>query len=636
MHRFLFALLFLLSLPAFGKPTAGKMHTRSLKRGGFEIVSNKDGEEVLLGYSSHGNLEKAKLNPGFQLLMKAFENSDIPFSRPLMLASHDFPDAVEPLLTDTWDQGEPYNLYTPCIDNQHCLVGCVALAMGQVLRYWKAQPHAEEYTYTDSLGCEQTLTAHFPSSYDYSNMLDSYEDGSYTEEQLAAVARLLADCGVAVEMRYGIQSSGANTIHQAMALRNIFAFSPSIQHFYRNFYTTSEWYEMLRTELSEGRPVLMAAQSPSLAHAFVCDGYDEQGFFHLNLGMDGDADGYYYLPYLTPKQPEWYDLDSPEGGMNLLQYAIFGATPFFASTEVPRYAFVLGEMEALKNSASRDGEISLVSRNLSNVGWNKHEGELALLLKKGDEVLDVLARYNHDFLLSELVDTSYTDTFSFSIPTGVSDGIYRIVPAFQQPVSNVSEDGYSFVWEEARTCVGTPNYLLLEVTSKGVTLSADSIHTATLSLADFAFPDTIASLSQPDFSFTFKNGSMPYCGCFYVVLEPVDKEGKYHYIQYQGLDLAPEETTYRHFHRTTVPLAVGDYNLRLFYEQNLFSDSLLSLSEEPLKVVHIVGTNGISATRDIPSASSYIDLQGRPLPQPRKQEIYIEQRKERTRKVLKR
>ena len=167
-------------------------------------------------------------------------------------------------------------------------------------------------------------------------------------------------------------------------------------------------------------------------------------------------------------------------------------------------------------------------------------------------------------------------------------------------------------------------------------VSADSIHTATLSLADFAFPDTIATLSQPDFSFTFKNGSMPYCGCFYVVLEPVDKEGKYHYIQYQGLDLAPEETTYRHFHRTTVPLAVGDYNLRLFYEQNLFSDSLLSLSEEPLKVVHIVGTNGISATRDIPSASSYIDLQGRPLPQPRKQEIYIEQRKERTRKVLKR
>lgn len=633
MRTFLLSLLLpLLSLSLFGKAPVGKMRTRELRKGGFEIVCERDGQEVLLGYSVCGNLDKAKRNPGFKLLLKAYENTVLPSSRSFSLSSRVFPEAVEPLLTDTWDQGEPYNALTPCIDGQHCLVGCVALAMAQVLRYWKAQPLPGEHTYTDSLGCEQTLTVRFPVSYDYSNMLDSYAPGtSYTEDEVAAVARLLADCGVAVEMRYGLGSSGSNTIYQAMALRNYFAFSPSIQHYYRNFFTTPEWNEMLRTELSEGRPVLMAAQSPSLAHAFVCDGYDNQGLFHLNLGMGGDADGYYYLPYLTPKQPEWYDLDSPEGGMNLLQYAVFGATPSFSTSEVLRYAFVLGELQTVNSQASRTGILSLATKDMANVGWNEHEGEVALLLKKDDEVLDVLARYDHDFLLSELVDTTYTDTLSFSVPSSISDGLYRVVPAFQQPSS--SPIG-SFAWEEVRTCVGTPNHLLLRVSPQELKLFSDTLRTSFLTLEDFSFPDTIVSLSKPEFSFTLKNHQTPYCGCFYVVLEPVGNEGKYHYIQYQGLTLEAEESTCRYFHRTSVPLPEGDYNLHLFYEQNLFSDSLLAFSEEPLQLVHVAGANGIHSTPDAPSEISLTDLQGRFLVRPRRHEVYIEQKKNDVRKIL--
>lgn len=636
MRWLLLSLLLPLSFSLSGKTYPGKLHTRELRRGGFEIVCERDGQEVLLGYSSHGHFDRAIENPGFQLLLKTYEESAVLEQRVgglSTLSSLGTPSAVEPLLTDIWDQFEPYNAFTPCIGEKHCAVGCVALAMAQVLRYWKAQPHADEYTYTDSLGCKQTLTVHFPSSYDYANMLDSYVEGHYTEAQLTAVARLLADCGIAVDMRYGISSSGANTIRQAQALREFFSFSPSLQHYYRDFYTTAEWNEMLRTELAEGRPILMAAQSPSLAHAFVCDGYDEQGLYHLNLGMGGDADGYYYLPHLTPKQPEWYDLDSPEGGMNLLQYAILGAEPSFSTAEVPHYTFAFAGMEVVEGRASREGALSLASQNLSNVGWNEHEGEVALLLKKGEEVMEVLARYNHGFLLEEVEDTSYTDTLTFSVPSHVSDGTYRVVPAFQQPVAPASPQ--TLVWEEARTSVGTPNYLLLHVSPEGVVLYQDTLRTASLTLEDYSFPDTIVRSSKPEFSFTIKNNLSAYNGRFFVTLEPVGKEGTYRYIQYEGLSLEPGETTRRYFHRTSVPVAEGDYNLYLFYDQNLFNDSLLSVSEEPLKVVHVVGANGIQSVEDAAAVgASCVDLQGRPLARPPKHEVYIEQKKDKSKKIF--
>ncbi len=40
-----------------------------------------------------------------------------------------------PLLTTNWHQGEPYNNYCPMGDGGRCLVGCVALAAAQVMRY---------------------------------------------------------------------------------------------------------------------------------------------------------------------------------------------------------------------------------------------------------------------------------------------------------------------------------------------------------------------------------------------------------------------------------------------------------------------------------------------------------------------
>ena len=127
------------------------------------------------------------------------------------------PSKVEPLLTDTWDQYAPFNNLCP-VDStgERCVVGCVATAMSQVMRYWEWPIRGTgSHEYVDSLGTGLTLSADFSShTYDWAQMLDRYVEGNYTQAQADAVALLSLDCGIAVNTRYGSGSSGANSIRQ--------------------------------------------------------------------------------------------------------------------------------------------------------------------------------------------------------------------------------------------------------------------------------------------------------------------------------------------------------------------------------------------------------------------------------------
>lgn len=605
-------------------------------RAGFTLVNTSGQGPELLGYSLTGDFHKALENPGFQLIMDAYALADKP-KAPVLYDTRDYPEAVAPLLTDQWDQFYPYNLQTPLIEGEHCAVGCVALAMAQVMRYWGfyEPTGVDSYTYTDSLGCQQELTVHFPvnEGYDFPHMLDSYVPDSYNQTQLDAMNHLLADCGIAVNMKYGVGSSGARSIRQALALTSFFGYDKGLQMYFRDFFSYAEWEQMLKEELAHGRPVLMSATSPSLSHAFCCDGYDEQGLFHLNMGMAGDADGYYYLPYLTPKQPEWYDLDSPEGGMNLLQCITVGIQPP-GKAEKPhsqRPFFAFAGIASDVPKAGRNNQLSVVTQELSNTGWNLLDGKVSLVMKRNEEVLCELATYPHPFLLEEVDDTVYTDTLSFTIPAEIPVGTYRIVPAYQQRTT----DGSMPVWTEARTSIGTPNYLLARVEADEVTLLTDSQKTAHLSLLEYQFPDTIVQGTYPQFAFTLQNHQQEYCGRMFVLFEPVDKPDTYRMIQTEGLTLSADEQTHRFFHQTRVPVPTGDYNLRVCYDVNLFNDSLIWLSEEPLKVVSVVAkTNAIEAVSAAHDEVCY-DLQGRPVSRPQKRGIYIRKQQGAIRKIRK-
>lgn len=566
------------------------------ERGSYELCTPVDGpgfcirgcgekQDVLLGYSPEGDLQKALEDSCFCSFLKSYEKSMAEgreeMSQPSRILPERIPNEVPPLLTDVWDQYAPYNICAPMLEGKHCLVGCVALAMAQVMHYWRwPEIGRGTHAYIDSTGCQQALTADFAHVYDWGKMCDAYqEDADSSDLNLLAAGRLLRDCGVAVDMRYGLDASAARTVRQPQALFNYFCYDEGMQLLFRDFYTRTEWEETLLTELASGRPVLFAAHSSTLSHAMVCDGYDSQGLFHLNFGMGGYTDGYYYLPFLTPKQPEWYDPDNPEGGMNLLQSMVIGVQPASSAPQV-RHTFGMSAIVPVCDSSIRGGKLSVVTCQMANVGWNEaKEGSVQLLLLNEDKVVRSLAQYPHTFALEELTDSTYTDTLLFSVPESIPTGLYCIQPAVKEP------DGE---WTFVRTSVGTPSRLLLQVTSDSLLLTTDNLSQASLELLSWQFPDSIPRFQRPEFSFRLRNsGSSEYCGRFSVLFRDTNCPNQYRVLQRQGLWLSPGEETERTFRRTFASMPEGDYELCLAYDCNLFSDSLVWIAPDPLQRVHI-------------------------------------------------
>ena len=139
-------------------------------------------------------------------------------------------------------------------------------------------------------------------TFDWENMLPIYY-GSETDTQKNAVAALMECCGASVEMDYADQANGgseASVARVAHALKTYFGFGNSIQYKNRSLYTTAEWEDMLYTELRDGRPVLYGGQSSGGGHAFVCDGYDGDGYYHINWGWSGSNNGFFLLSALNP------------------------------------------------------------------------------------------------------------------------------------------------------------------------------------------------------------------------------------------------------------------------------------------------------------------------------------------------
>lgn len=491
------------------------------------------------------------------------------------IVHEDVKPSVQPLLTDRWHQYyEPYDLCTPLIDDKPCVAGCVATAMAQVMHYWRYPEHGYgTHTYFDEKGCGQELTCDFSQHvYDWDNMLDDYEGVNYTPAQGYAVAQLMSDCGIAVNMRYGVDASGANSVNQPKAMYEHFGYDKSAQMHYRDFYTLDEFTLMMKRELSAGRPILISAHSSRIGHAFVCDGYDERDYFHFSFGNpSGEGDAWIYLPYLTPDFPFEQDVNDPENGLNLLQSIHTNIMPETnpAATGVESHVFAMTGMSILP-----DGRI--VTGNLCNLGWNMHTGKVCLALKHGDDIVSLPYTYTHEFLLEEIDDTVYCDTISLAIPESIGDGTYKLVPVFSEG------DG----WVEVRTSIGVPNHLLVNRNNGSTTVLEDTARTSCLTLEDISFPSWMKPQTYPECTLTLRCHNSEFCGRFYIMLED-PRDSTLIMFAEQGLSLGKDEEVTRNLHRTYNRIPEGTYTLRLFYDQDLFSTDLqpLEMEEEQTVIV---------------------------------------------------
>lgn len=219
---------------------------------------------------------------------------------------------VGPLLSSSWNQTRPYNNWCPedaGNEDGHALTGCVATATAQVMYYWKHPVQGRRsHSYMSQTYGE--LGVNYDTSfYDWDNMRNSVTVWS-GQASVDAVAKLCYEVGVIMDMSYSAASSGAYE-HSGGMLKRRSAQQGLAEHFYYNpgmfadfkeGYTDAEWDTIISNELNAERPIIYTGSSSTGGHAFVIDGYDPEGLFHVNWGWGGSNNGYYTLNHLAVGQ----------------------------------------------------------------------------------------------------------------------------------------------------------------------------------------------------------------------------------------------------------------------------------------------------------------------------------------------
>lgn len=274
---------------------------------GYVIVSGDDEMTELVGYAENGFFDAENVPPQMQLWLDRYAEyvaavqSGKAKARKILLS--DSPSVVvEPLVTTKWNQDAPFNNFAPeyTDDNnntQRCATGCAATAMAQIMKFhnWPEQG-VGHYSYEhQSFG---TISSNFSEHvYDWTNMIDRYNNGEYSSEQADAVALLMKDCGVSLNMNYG-PVSGASIYSYYPAFKNYFRYTSRTVN--RSGCETAEFTKIITDELQEGRPIIYCGTGEDGGHAFVVDGYDTNYFLHVNWGWGGYSDGYFDMNYMDP------------------------------------------------------------------------------------------------------------------------------------------------------------------------------------------------------------------------------------------------------------------------------------------------------------------------------------------------
>ena len=283
---------------------------------GFVLVSAEDDARAVLGYSDHGRFDATDMpeNMQFWLQMYADELARYEANKPVLKAGQvsmhrakraatDSYPTITPILGDVeWGQDEPYNNLCPTVGGERSVTGCVATAISQIMyvhKYPTKGMGSKTYT-TASHGLQ--LNVNFgATTYDWGNMLPYYKN-NYNSTQANAVATLMYHVGVAADMDYDPDGSGAISSAALAAITEYFGYNKSIHVLPKDFMKEETVLQTVASDLQEGRPVYISGSTVNQeGHAFVCDGMQSDGYLHINWGWNGSGNGYFALSALDPE-----------------------------------------------------------------------------------------------------------------------------------------------------------------------------------------------------------------------------------------------------------------------------------------------------------------------------------------------
>ena len=287
----------------------------------FVIIAGDDAHRPVIGYSNESSFDAANIPPALSYyldgvaecmlqLRNAVATPDVAAEWALVLEqgrllSRHGGRGTGYFCTTKWNQDYPYNCCCPddpAGSGGHAIVGCLATAMSQLMRFWAypAQGIGSHCYYHEDYG--QICADFGNTTYDWDNMPNTLNSSSSDAEKLAT-GTLCFHCGVTIDMGYGPDGSGGASGPIPGVMHQYFDYCDAIIQLRRNDYETETWKTMVREQFDMGWPMYYGGCQDGGCHAFVCDGYDDYDMFHFNLGWGGSSDGWYLIddaPYTHP------------------------------------------------------------------------------------------------------------------------------------------------------------------------------------------------------------------------------------------------------------------------------------------------------------------------------------------------
>ena len=398
--------------------------------GGYVIVAGDDRAPAVLGYSEDGTFDDQDMPEAMQSMLDGYAAQIAALEQGAKAAPQlTLGNAIAPLVNAEWSQNSPFNTLLPTLPSgNRAVVGCVATALAQVMHYWKwpERPTCPLPAYTT-----KTLGLDMPelpvADFRWDLMKNNYETTDTESDGVMAAAMLSQYCAQAVMMDFYEGASGAPTSCIPNFAAAYFDYDPGAHTENRENYSTQGWADLIYGELVAGRPVIYSGSKKNSGHAFICDGFDGNGMFHINWGWNGQSNGYFVLNVLNP-DAQGTGSASGAYGYIMGQGAIVGFQPNkggINNIELTASNVALNSYTGTRSATNDAFTFHITSAFLNNtsdtlavrMGWG---------LFKDDGMVKRLYSVYHDALRpGYFITLSNTE---LNLGEGITSGTYRILP----------------------------------------------------------------------------------------------------------------------------------------------------------------------------------------------------------------
>lgn len=322
---------------------------------GFAIIAGDDCMPALIGYSLENNIDVDNMPDALKLMLNDYdlyvnylrENGKASIKSNVGPLEPGTP-IVGPYIQSTWNQGPPYNWLTPVdgTTGNHMVTGCVPTAAAQILNYYK-WPQNSYYRV-----------------YNWNDMQNSYGNG-YSDAEGMAVATLMRDLGAIMGTHYGTYESGGSGTSAA------FDKIPG--------YICTQISDLVENLAKGPLAIIINDYNNSFSHAVITDGYDSNGFFHINWGWGGSCDGYY----------NWNDLaiiyNKKEIHPSVHPYGKYLLEPDINNDKHLSVPAALGGINIDKLTAAIGDKVTVSLHNLKLFSGSEFNGYFALFIYKAPQ-----------------------------------------------------------------------------------------------------------------------------------------------------------------------------------------------------------------------------------------------------------